>query len=128
MPPSVATRTTRVHPLAGGGPCARWHDVAMWSGARRYVALVPVALALVACSTSPAEPSRSPSASSSARGTPSASPSPTERSAPAPEEDPGPVRIAVVGDIHFEGPLAARLRDPASALAPVADSLTAADL
>ena len=39
-----------------------------------------------------------------------------------------PVRIAVAGDIHFEGVLADRLRDPATALAPAAAALAAADL
>lgn len=36
--------------------------------------------------------------------------------------------IALAGDIHFEGPLAARLRDPATALAPAAHVLSAADV
>lgn len=100
----------------------------MWAGVRRYVALVPLALALAACSTSPTEPSRSPSATSSAPGTSTPSAPPTDQSTLAPDEDRGPVRIAVVGDIHFEGPLAERLRDPASALVPVADGLSAADV
>ena len=100
----------------------------MRNGGRRRVLLVPAALALAACSTSPTAPSPSPSTSSTpGSATPSAE-VPTGQPAPVPDEDPGPVRIAVVGDIHFEGPLAARLRDPATALAPVADGLSAADL
>lgn len=38
------------------------------------------------------------------------------------------VRIAFAGDIHFEGVLADRLRDPATALAPAKAALAAADL
>lgn len=38
------------------------------------------------------------------------------------------MRIAVAGDIHFEGVLADRLRDPAAALDPAAAALRAADV
>jgi poly-gamma-glutamate synthesis protein (capsule biosynthesis protein) len=38
------------------------------------------------------------------------------------------VRIAVAGDVHFEGVLADRLRAPATALAPAAGALAAADV
>ncbi|GAA1449934.1 hypothetical protein GCM10009641_81240 [Mycobacterium cookii] len=38
------------------------------------------------------------------------------------------MRIAVAGDIHFEGVLADRLQDPATALAPAAAALRAADV
>ena len=38
------------------------------------------------------------------------------------------MRIAFAGDIHFEGVLADRLRDPATALAPATAALAAADL
>lgn len=51
--------------------------------------------------------------------------------APAPvprERRPAPVRIAVAGDVHFEGALAPRLRRPATALAPAAAALAAADV
>ena len=41
---------------------------------------------------------------------------------------PRPIRIALAGDVHFEGVLADRLRDPATALAPASDALAAADL
>lgn len=104
---------------------ARWHDGAMRTWGRSRVLLVPAALALVACSSSPTALPSSQSTSSAV--TPSAAP-PTDRPPAAPDEDPGPVRIAVVGDIHFEGPLATRLRDPARALAPVSEGLAEADL
>ena len=86
---------------------------------------MPAALALAACSASPA-PTPSLTSSTSGSATPSAE-APTDQPA-VPDEDPGPVRIAVVGDIHFEGPLAARLSDPATTLSPVADGLSVADL
>jgi hypothetical protein len=111
--------------LWGMSATHEWHDGAMRTGGRRCVLLVPAALAMVACSTSPTAPA--PSAPTSTTASPSAVP-PTDRPAPAPDEDTGAVRIAVVGDIHFEGPLAARLRDPAGALAPVSDGLSAADV
>jgi poly-gamma-glutamate synthesis protein (capsule biosynthesis protein) len=41
---------------------------------------------------------------------------------------PRPVRIAVAGDVHFEGVLRPRLRDPATALAPATGVLAAADV
>lgn len=78
-------------------------------------------LALTACT--PRDGQRVP--------TPTSAPSPTT-SAPAPAPPPvpvrHPVRIAVAGDIHFEGVLADRLRDPATALAPAAAALRAADV
>lgn len=56
-------------------------------------------------------------------------PAPSESAPPPPAPaDRGPVTIALVGDVHFEGVLADRLRDPATALAPVADVLSRADL
>ncbi|TDC46702.1 CapA family protein, partial [Jiangella ureilytica] len=47
---------------------------------------------------------------------------------PPPEPPPSPVTLAFAGDIHFEGALRARLDDPATALAPIAAQLGAADL
>ena len=41
---------------------------------------------------------------------------------------PRPITIALAGDVHFEGALRDRLRAPASALAPAAPALRAADL
>lgn len=79
-------------------------------------------LVLAACSATepPAQPSPAPPAR------PSSEPSsPTTTAEPA---RPGTVRIAVAGDVHFEGVLADRLRDPATALTPAAAALEAADV
>ncbi|RIQ20315.1 CapA family protein [Jiangella rhizosphaerae] len=59
---------------------------------------------------------------------PTPSPSPTPSPTPTPTPTPDPVTLAFAGDIHFEGALRARLDDPATALAPVAAQLGAADL
>ena len=62
--------------------------------------------------------------------TPSSSPPSTRTVAPttAPPSPARPITIALAGDVHFEGVLRARLDDPATALAPVAGALAAADL
>ncbi|WP_299929738.1 CapA family protein [uncultured Nocardioides sp.] len=77
---------------------------------------------LAGCSRSEAPPpppqSRAPTGSA-----PETSTAPTPR-----ERRPSPVRLAVAGDIHFEGVLAPRLRDPATALAPASPALAEADL
>ena len=78
-------------------------------------------LAVTACTPQEAPPDPAPASTPS----PSASPS---SSAPPPEPVRRPVRIAVAGDIHFEGVLADRLRDPATALTPAAAALRAADV
>lgn len=95
---------------------------------RGVAALVLVAATSATGCSSPDEPAppdrQTPTPTSSA---PPATPT-DEPSVAVPEADAGPVRIALVGDVHFEGPLAARLRDPATALAPVAEDLSAADL
>ena len=91
----------------------------------RVLALGALCAALAAC-TSREEPAAPPPAGSSS--TPSAVPSEPTTPTPAPEAARGPVRIAFVGDIHFEGVLADRLRDPMTALSPVRDALSAADL
>ncbi|WP_026877361.1 CapA family protein [Jiangella gansuensis] len=54
--------------------------------------------------------------------------SPPHTPAPTAEPETGPVTLAFAGDIHFEGVLRARLDDPATALAPIAGQLGAADL
>ena len=93
-------------------------------GVRRrgtVVALLGCAV-LVGCSRSGEPPSPPPSR------VPAQAPSETS-SAPAPgERRPAPVRIAVAGDVHFEGVLAPRLRRPATALAPATTVLAAADV
>jgi poly-gamma-glutamate synthesis protein (capsule biosynthesis protein) len=53
-------------------------------------------------------------------------PPPTPTSTPTAE--PGPITIAFAGDVHFENQLRPRLDDPATALAPIAPQLSAADL
>ncbi|MEV5752619.1 CapA family protein [Actinoallomurus sp. NPDC052308] len=40
----------------------------------------------------------------------------------------GPITVAFAGDVHFNGPLRARLADPATALGPTIPELTRADL
>lgn len=56
-------------------------------------------------------------------------PAPETSSAPASQERrPRPVRIALAGDVHFEGPLAPRLRTPATALTGATTALAAADV
>jgi hypothetical protein len=95
------------------------------AGVRRPVASAGLvaALLLAGCS-SPADPPAAPSGptrSATPPADPSGSPAPPGRRPP-------PVTIALAGDIHFEGPLAARLRDPATALAPASRSLAAADV
>ncbi|PZF79831.1 poly-gamma-glutamate biosynthesis protein [Jiangella anatolica] len=67
-----------------------------------------------------------------AAGSPPASPtrtqSPTPTPTPTPTPPPRPITLAFAGDVHFEGELRPRLDDPATALAPIAPQLSAADL
>lgn len=81
-------------------------------------------LTLAACTTSAVPPS-TPRSSTPAAPPTSATPQDVPDSS-----DPRrrPLRIAVAGDVHFEGVLADRLRDPTTALAPAAATLAAADL
>jgi hypothetical protein len=102
-------------------------------GVRRAAAPAGLAAGLVAalllagCS-SPADPPAAPAAPTPS-ATPPADPRATPSTSPAPPaRRPTPVTIALAGDIHFEGPLAARLRDPATALAPASRALAAADV
>ena len=62
-----------------------------------------------------------------APGTTTAAPSRTPSPEP-PRTRPRAVRIALAGDVHFEGALAARLADPATALGPAPAALAAADV
>ncbi|UUZ58886.1 CapA family protein [Nocardioides sp. B-3] len=78
--------------------------------------LVLATAALCACTATP------PADEAPAAPAPS-----TETAGPTPTGPPRPITIAVAGDIHFEGPLRARLDDPATALAPVTGTLAAAD-
>ena len=97
----------------------------------RVLCATAVTLGLAACTTpggrqpSDAASSRSPTPTGS---TPTGSPSTAGE--PDREDEPRsrPVRIAVAGDVHFEGALAERLDDPDTGLAPAAAVLAAADL
>lgn len=92
---------------------------------------VALALALAAgCSSVPGANSGGgqPAAGNSpARG--SATPTSAAPSAGSTHAKPQPVTIAFGGDVHFEGEVANRLAaDPGTALGPIADALSAADL
>lgn len=107
-----------------------WHHGAMLCegtrGVRRRSTLAAglvAALAVSACTPQGAPGDPAPTSTPSATAT-----APLPPPAPAPETVRRPVRIAVAGDIHFEGVLADRLRDPATALAPAAAALRAADV
>lgn len=88
---------------------------------RTRAAAVVLALLTAGCSTGEDPPAAPPT---SATTSPAA---PTTSDPPAASQ-PRPVRIALAGDIHFEGLLADRLRDPATALAPASAALGAADV
>src|SRR5918994_4631323 len=64
---------------------------------------------------------------SGAENSPTDSPPPPTPTLTPPAE-PGPITIAFAGDVHFENQLQPRLDDPATALAPIAPQLSAADL
>ncbi len=93
----------------------------------RFTAIAVLALVgTTACGAS-AEPRAEPQidgAPTSSPATTALSPTPT----PEPEPAPGPITIAFAGDVHFESQLRPRLDDPATALAPIAPQLSAADL
>ena len=97
---------------------------------RRAAVAAIVGVLLTAGCTSAAE-RPPPSPTTSPTPSPIPSPAPTSASTPAPPDPPSEARrvtIALAGDVHFEGVLAQRLRDPATALAPVAPALSAADV
>ena len=88
--------------------------------ARAVVASTLVLLAATGCSATVSPP---------APQEPSATKVPTPDATPVPPQHrPRTVRIAVAGDVHFEGVLADRLADPGSALMPASAALEAADL
>ena len=82
-----------------------------------------LALLLTACSASDDTPSLNEGAVDSAEEAVT-SPSPSTEPEPAGE----PFTVAFGGDVMFEGMLEPRLNDPQSALAPIAERLSAADL
>lgn len=99
---------------------------------RLAVGLGVTALALSACS-SPVEPppavSVAPLTSTTPAGaasTPADTPSSPAEAVPAPPAE--PLTIAFAGDVHFEGQLANRLSDPATAMGPMASILASADI
>jgi poly-gamma-glutamate capsule biosynthesis protein CapA/YwtB (metallophosphatase superfamily) len=69
-------------------------------------------------------PIAAPAGTTSAPTVSAPAPSPVATSAPVGQ----PVTLAFAGDVHFEAELRARLRDPRTALAPVAAALSAPDL
>lgn len=101
-----------------------------WTGDVRRCAAVAAGLALLAvtgCSAAedaPAAPETSAPTSTAPEATPSSPSSPSATAVPRPRT----ITLAVAGDIHFEGVLADRLRDPATALAPATRALAAADV
>lgn len=92
---------------------------------RAVVVLLSVAVSLAGCSTEPGDDVSPDQPSSSS--TPSSTPAETPEATQTPTHE-APIRLALAGDVHFEGPLAARLSHPASALSPVSPALSAADL
>ncbi len=85
-------------------------------------ALAAAALVLAGCTS----PSDVPAPEQSTTPEPSASSAPLSEPSASPTTE--PIRIALAGDIHFEGVLADRLLNPASALRPARAILSAADL
>ncbi|NYH52541.1 MULTISPECIES: CapA family protein [Nocardiopsis] len=82
-------------------------------------------LLLAACSAGEEAPSQNEGAAApSDEATTPASPSPSTEPEPAGE----PFTVAFGGDVMFEGVLEPRLADPQTALGPVAEQLSAADL
>lgn len=91
------------------------------------VAAVGVCLLVAACSATPPRATPTTPAPTPTSSTSTSPPRPDPTS-PPPEEPRAPLTVAVAGDVHFEGVLRTRLDDPATALAPVTDTLAAADL
>ena len=114
MPPSVSNQVRR----------AVGSTVSGRTGTRALAAALAVGI-LTACTTPGAPaPDRPRGSTSSPSSTPSVEPTETPARAPRPHS----VTLAFAGDIHFEGPLAARLRTPATALTPATTALAAADV
>lgn len=100
----------------------------MTGAGRRHVRRRGTVVALLGCAalagcSAADEPASTPPSRVQAEAPRKPAPAPTP-----PERRPAPVRIAVAGDVHFEGALAGRLRRPATALAPATTALAAADL
>lgn len=105
----------------------------MGARATTGAAAAGLVLLLPACTSSPAPRPDTPGAGTTTHA-PSDSPSDSPSAVPS-SRTPEPAQptarrltIALAGDVHFEGVLRQRLQDPATALAPAADALSAADL
>ncbi|MEO9322633.1 CapA family protein [Nocardioides sp. C4-1] len=94
----------------------------------RRRALTLLALAAVTACAAEAPAPDDPSTSTSTPSATPATPAPTTSAPPPSAPRPRPFTLAVAGDVHFEGPLRARLDDPATALAPATRALAAADV
>ena len=95
----------------------------MRPGVRTVAALAAAALVLSGCTSTP-DPRPTTAVPSTAPTAPTAPPRPSSTDEPTRR----PIRIAVAGDVHFEGPLADRLGEPATALTPATGALADADL
>ena len=99
---------------------------AVHGGVRRLrTAAVALSVLTVTACTAAGGPPAAPQPSTSATPSTSTTPQPAPETATPRRR---PVRIAVAGDVHFEGVLADRLRDPGTALVPATAALAAADL
>jgi poly-gamma-glutamate synthesis protein (capsule biosynthesis protein) len=90
-----------------------------------------LAVLTVTCATACAGSAAAPEAAQPQSTVPTPAttqPTPTQPSITTAEQETGPITIAFAGDVHFEAQLRPRLRDPETALKPVAPQLTAADL
>ncbi len=98
-----------------------------WHVRRRGAAAALLALVAAGCTASE-EPSETPATPATPNPPAPTSDTPTPTPGPTPSPRPPAIRIAVAGDVHFEGVLADRLLGPATALAPATRALAAADL
>lgn len=94
----------------------------------RLVLVVLVCASLASCSAPPGVSPAAP-AGPTASSTPPASPAPPASPVPsASSPAPADFTLAVAGDVHFTGRTAPLLRDPATAVGPIAPVLRDADL
>jgi poly-gamma-glutamate capsule biosynthesis protein CapA/YwtB (metallophosphatase superfamily) len=93
--------------------------------------LAVLAVLTVTCATACAGSAAAPEATRTQSSVPASAttqPTPTPSSTTTAEPETGPITIAFAGDVHFEAQLRPRLRDPETALEPVAPQLSPADL
>jgi poly-gamma-glutamate synthesis protein (capsule biosynthesis protein) len=100
----------------------------MGARATTGAAATALALLLAACTSPDAAPDPPDAGSTVPTASATSSPGPSTTPEPGAPDEPRRLTIALAGDVHFEGVLRRRLQDPATALAPVADALSAADL